>query len=168
VAPASYDRLGLNLFQNVRIDVGSAGDDRFLLDGWSEAEVSGDLTFRWALTRRSTLAFPLIGRRFTTPGDSPRMPDYVLRVHAEPLPVPGARQTLSVTVNGWRLGAQQLEADLREYEFPVPGRHLHRNINVVALEYGYARAPRELGGGGDDRLLSVRFDRIDFAQRSIR
>jgi hypothetical protein len=80
--------------------------------------------------------------------------------------VPGERQTLAVSVNGRPLGVRQLEGDLREYEFPVPSRHLHRNINVVALEYGYARAPRERGAA-DDRPLSVRFDRIDLVQQAI-
>ena len=35
-SPAAYDRLGLQPFNNVMIDVGGAGDARFLASGWSD------------------------------------------------------------------------------------------------------------------------------------
>jgi hypothetical protein len=129
--------------------------------------VTGDWTFRWAIGRRSTVAVPLMGPRYTPPGRSTAVSDYVLIARAQPFVVEGAAQTMSVLVNGRPVGIQQLDAGLSEYTFPVPGRHLHRNINVLTFEYGYARQLREFGGT-DDRPLAVRFDRIDFVLRPER
>jgi hypothetical protein len=166
-SPAAYDRLGLKLFNNVVIDVGSAGDERFLASGWSDPERERDVTFRWAVTRQSSVGMALMGPRYLQPGDPQQLADYVLRIRAAPFVFTGSPpQIVSIDVNNARIAQQTLEPVFREYEFPVPHEILDRSLNIITFGYQYARSPQELGMINDPRQLSVRFDYIHLVQKS--
>jgi hypothetical protein len=165
-SPASYDRLGLRMFNNVLLDVGSVGDERFLVQGWSDPERDGEMTFRWAVTRQSVVGMALLGPRYLQPGDPQQLADYVLRLRAEPFVFTGSPpQVLSIDVNGERVAERTLAPGLREYEFDVPHERLGRSLNIITFGYRYARSPRELGMSDDTRQLAVRFDYIHLIQK---
>lgn len=155
-----YDRLGLQLFNNVLLDIGEPDDDRFLASGWAVRERAGDLSFRWAVTSESSLIVPLRAPVDVRP-DSPRQPGYLLRFRARPYLFPESpTQSIEIRVNGESVATRNLHPEMTEYEVPIPARFLRRNLNVIGLRYGYARSPMELGLSDDTRPLAVQFDYI--------
>jgi hypothetical protein len=163
---ADYDRLGRQLFSNVHVDLGSEGDDRFLIFGWSGPEGDAGGTFRWSEGEASGISVALLGARVVPDGETPRMDDYVLRLTADPFEAPGYEgQVLSVEVNGTRVADERLTPGLREYVVAVPGERLGRGLNRLTFRYRYAVSPRHAGVGEDTRTLAVRFGEIHLEAR---
>jgi hypothetical protein len=164
--PASYDRLGVRRYNNVRIDVGGAGDTEFLARGWADPERNDQMSFRWAIGRESTMGVALMGPRYIAPGEPYTLSDYVMHLRVAPFEHAGAPpQTLAVDVNGERAGAIVLRGGVHDYALDVPGRALRRSLNGIRFRYGYAVAPRDLKMSGDARPLAVLFDSIRLEQK---
>jgi hypothetical protein len=165
--PASFDRLGARRYNNVRVDVGAAGDEEFLGRGWADRERNAEMSFRWALGDASTVGVALMGPRYIAPGEPYALADYVLRLRAAPFDYPGAPpQTLAVDVNGLAAGEMALAPGVREYTVAVPARLLRRSLNGIRFRYGRATSPRSVKAGDDPRPLAVLFDEIRLEQAS--
>ena len=166
--PGSYDRLGARRYNNAHIDVGSAGDVEFLGQGWADRERNAEMSFRWAVTERSTIGIALMGPRYINPGQRYDLGDYSLRFRAAPFEYPGGpRQTVEVRVNGVLLTRVTMESGVREYAFEVPPGVLRRSLNALTFDYGYARSPREAKVGDDNRELAVLFDDVHLEQKRV-
>jgi hypothetical protein len=142
-----YERLGTQTFNNLRVDVGGTGDDRFLAGGWAGRESNGTRSFRWGLGESSLVLAPL------------KQPDrYRLRFEAEPFGRrERQRQTLTVEINGTTLDQITMRPGMRTYELPVSADMLRAGVNELRFRYGYAISPRQLDGSRDERPLAVRF-----------
>ena len=57
--------------------------------------------------------------------------------------------------------AIELSPGWQEYRVAIPGGLVKRHLNVIDLEAAWARAPAEVTGSDDLRVLSLRVDRID-------
>ena len=166
--PGSYDRLGSRRYNNARIDVGNADDLEFLGDGWADRERNPEMSFRWAVARRSTVGVALMGPRYIKPGQPYELGDYSLRFRAAPFEYPGSPpQTIDVRVNGVLVTRVTMEPGAREYAFDVPHGVLRRSLNAIAFEFGYARSPREAKISDDGRALAVLFDYIHLEQKRV-
>ncbi len=144
-----YERLGTQTFNNLRLDIGSPGDDRFLSRGWSGPE-EADFTFRWNEGPASSL---LVRLKASAP--------YRLVLRAAPLEHPDGRvQAIEVVVNGEPVARFELSRGLRQYTVPIPATHLVAGVNRLQLRYAWIASPRSLGLSNDERLLGVQFDRI--------
>jgi hypothetical protein len=166
--PGSYDRLGTRRYNNVQIDVGSAGDAEFLGEGWADRERNLQMNFRWAVTRRSTIGVALMGPRYLQPGQPHELGDYLLRFRAEAFEYPGSSpQTIEVRVNGVLLTKVTMDSGTREYAFDVPRGVLRRSLNAIAFDYGYARSPRDARISDDSRPLAVLFDYVHLEQKRV-
>ena len=109
--PGSYDRLGTRRYNNAQIDVGSGGDVEFLGNGWADRERNSEMSFRWAVTERSTIGVALMGPRYINPGQRHDLGDYSLRFRAAPFEYPGGPpQTIEVRVNGVLLTKVTMES----------------------------------------------------------
>ena len=165
ISPWQYDQLGLRMFNNLAIDVGSPADRRFLGRGWGAAESAGDNTFRWAVGDESIVVAPLKAETFVRPGEQLEQAGYLVRFRVQPYRFEGAPpQSVELWVNDAMAGRIRLADELRDYEVEVPRDLLGRNLNVFGFRYAYARAPAD-DGGNDSRPLAVRFERIEFIRR---
>ena len=127
---ATYDRLGLRPFHNVRIDMGGPEDGRFLGAGWSGREQNDAISFRWAETLESVVIVPLFGPRFVGPNEPQRLADYVLRFRAAPFRFADAPlQEITIVVNRQPVSTLSLTQSLSTYEVDVPHDLLKRNLN---------------------------------------
>ena len=165
INPWQYDQLGLQMYNNLTIDVGSAADARFLGRGWSNPEAAGDATYRWAVGYESIVVAPLKADTFVRPGESLEQADYLVRFRVQPYRFEGAPpQSIELWVNDALAGRIRLAEGSRDYSAEVPRELLGRNLNVFRFRYAYARAPAD-DGGNDTRPLAVRFDRIEFIRQ---
>lgn len=150
-SPATYDELGRRAYRNLRVDVGDASDDPFLTYGWSDPEQVYDVSFRWAVGREAGVALPL--RQAITAR---------LLFFAEPFNYEGAPpQIVEVVINGTSLATLPMDRAWREYDVPVAGTILNRNLNHLELRFAYAASPLDLGLSGDARVLAARIDYIE-------
>jgi len=118
-------------------------------EGWSGPEDWGV----WAEGRRSTAGWL-----------APARQDYILRIGAFPLCVPGQRQWIGIRVNGKEIGSYQWrECELWEAEIPIPAPEVRIGWNEISFEYAYAISPAEVTRGQnlDPRILSVGFTRLE-------
>ena len=144
-----YERLGTQSFANLRLDLGSGGDERFLVRGWGAAERQGALRFRWSDGAESVLLARL---RFDGP--------YRLVLQAAPLLLPDRRpQFVTVEINGHAEGRLRLQPGLHRYELPVSGTRV--GVNRLVLRYAWNAAPKEFSDSPDARRLAVQFDRLE-------
>jgi hypothetical protein len=157
VSPSAYDRLWSFRFLSDpdrpygRVDIG-ADDERWLGEGWQQPERRAETTFRWA-------------------GDSAQMP--IALDHAAPLRVQvralaftwtGApAQTLALEVNGRLQSAVPVPGDWTVLEYHVDAAQWRTGINQVVLRFAHAARPRDVGAGGDDRLLAAAVDYVRVA-----
>jgi len=160
-----YDRVGRQLYSNIRIEFGDPSDDQFLTRGWWGRETDTEGSFRWSSGTSSGLWVSLLGARVVEEGREAAMPDYRLVFRAAPFDVPDlGAQRIGVEINGTEVAAFDMAVGFREYVVAVPGRRLGRGLNAIRFVYGYARSARETGLGDDPRVLAVRFDWLTFTQ----
>lgn len=147
-----YDRLGAHRYNDLLIDMGAAGDDEFLLDGWSDRERDGERTFRWAVTKRARLIVPMRGG------------NQVFRLRLAPFVFPGATvQYVDVLVNGQKVGSIEALPGMRDYDVPF-SRETFFDPVAVELRFAWARSPWEVGLSNDRRPLSVQVDNLRFTR----
>jgi len=154
-APARlYDRLGAHKYNDLSIDLGSAEDGQFLLEGWSDRERDGEGTFRWAVTTRSRLIVPL------------RLGDRVLRMRLAPFVFPGAPpQFVDVWINRREAGHVEVRQGMHDYDFPF-SLPTGRYPVEIEFRYAWARSPEEVGLSDDARPLAVQFDYLQLKRVS--
>jgi len=130
-----------------RLDLGAAGVEPYVGDGWDTGFQMSDFGFRidqtnalWATEREADLYLPL---------DGPR--DVTLRLAIAPLTYPGAPpQRLSLSVNGVAMdgrGAEVLQdrvlaAGWQVIEARVPASATRRGPNRVRLSFAWTASPR--------------------------
>lgn len=166
VDPRQYDALGQQMYNNLYIDVGADGDDRFLGNGWSTPEQSQDRSWRWAVGSESILIVPLKSPIYVPPGRVQEQADYLMRIRAASLGFAGApQQTLEVWVNGELAGRQIVRPEVRDFEVFIDSELVLRNLNEIRLRYAWSRSPADLGMSDDARQLAVRFERIELLRR---
>jgi hypothetical protein len=123
--------------------------------GWGAAEDG----FTWTTALESRLEFP---RPQTTA-------DYLLRLFVRPF-LSEARvpvQRLTVAVNGVALGTAAIAADIAVVECEVPWTVLERHSTAtISFLLPDAARPSEVKGTRDDRLLGLRFERLDLVAAS--
>jgi len=155
VSPGDYDLLSTNRFLGdpLRpyggVDVGTDGDEWLLGDGWHAPEREGATTFRWA-------ASPAILR---IPLDHAAPLRVQVRLHA--FSYPGAPpQTLTISTGG-SSGAclpVTVPAAWQTIECTLDASAWRAGVNTLALSFGYAQRPVDVGAGGDARPLAAAVD----------
>jgi hypothetical protein len=148
---SSYDQLRGRTYNNITVDVGAPGDERFIGHGWAGRESDPHSSFRWANRETSTLLVPL-----TTDVD-----DYQLDLEWAPFEAPGLPvQVVGIEVNDRPLPAVALRPGLQTDSVRIPRSLLRRNLNQLRFRYTYVRSPRDLQVSDDSRPLAVRFATI--------
>jgi len=134
------------------IDIGSPEAKRFLDEGWHKPEVTeSGFTYSYSRGKRSEFHFDAAG---TGP--------YKMAIRAKAFTFPASpAQQVTVSVNGKKIGEVTLE---REFSVPVidiPSDALKEGRNKAVLDFAWARSPKEvLPGSNDRRLFSAMFDLI--------
>ena len=151
-----YDRLRGRTYNNLSIDIGAPGDERFLGHGWAAREQHPNFSFRWADSHSSTVLIPL-----KTNAD-----DYLLEIEWGPFSAPELPpQIVSIDVNNIPVTALTLRPGVHVDRITIPSAALQSNLNQIRFRYEYAVAPQDLGISEDQRQLaiqvaSVRLQRI--------
>jgi hypothetical protein len=139
------------------VDFGEPSSRLYRAEGWDrEEEISGERA-NWANTSRAQIFLPV--EQVTT---------YQLTLSALPFAYPGApQQTLTPVVNAnTRLSPVSIGGGWNTYSIDIPAHALHEGLNSLTLDFGYARAPRDvLGGSADPRTLSVAVDWLTWEPR---
>lgn len=153
VSPSRYDLLGVNRFLGDptrpygRIDLGGAGDEVMLGDGWYAAEQDGPTSFRWA-DGRAALLVPLDHRA-----------DLTVQVRLRALGLPDAApQRLMLEVNDRITDLGPIGADWQSVETRIPAEAWRSGLNRVTLTFARAVRPVDVGLGGDTRSLAAAVD----------
>ena len=147
-----YERLGQQTFNNLHIDVGEPGDERFLVRGFSAPEQGNQFSFRWSVGDEAYLVAPLR-----------EAVDYGLELHVAPFRprnVETDPQFIDVWINDTMVESLPLRPGIRVYRVAVPATAIRRGFNEVRFRYGWVASPQSLGLSADRRQLAVRFDRI--------
>ena len=140
-----YDRLKGRTYNNLEIDIGAPGDERFLGEGWFGRERDPRFTFRWSAEDESVVVVPL-----------KESDDYRLEIQCAPFAYPGALpQTIELVVNGTVLDTITVEPGLHLYAREIPARLIRPNLNQFRFRYGYATSPASQGLSADPRRLGV-------------
>jgi len=151
-----YDRLRGRTYNNLSIDIGSSGDERFLGHGWAARERHPNFSFRWANSDNSTILIPL----------KTNVDDYLLEIEWGPFSGPGLPpQIVSIDVNNVPVTTLTLRPGVHVDRITIPSAALRSNLNQIRFRYEYAVAPQDLGISEDQRQLaiqvaSVRLQRI--------
>jgi len=126
-------------------------DDFALTSGWADAEGSAESSFRWAVGRRATLAFPRTARR-----------DRVIRFRAYPITSAALpEQTVRISVNGVQAGELALAPEWRDYAVEGSAARWIDGMNEIVFDFARATAPAALDPtSADQRELAVMFDWI--------
>jgi len=119
----------------VTMDFGTEGGRLYQGEGWSRDENIGDATANWANARQARVFVPLR-----------QLGDHELTLRALAFSFDGApQQTLSVLVNGQRLGETvSVGPYWEEHSILVRSGYLKVGLNEVVLEFAYAAAPRDV------------------------
>jgi hypothetical protein len=159
VAPARYDYFGPNRWLGDpripygRVDVGLQ-DEPHIGAGWHGPEAGGGVTFRWATTD----ARLIVALDHAAP--------LRMQIRVQPLMFADAPpQDLWAEVNGSRLGPFRLQPGWQTVEQDVPEDVWRSGINRIALQFARGNRPRDVGLGGDDRLLSAAVDYVRVVDR---
>ena len=151
-----YDRLRGRTYNNLSIDIGSSGDERFLGHGWAARERHPNFSFRWANSDNSTILIPL----------KTNVDDYLLEIEWGPFSGPELPpQIVSIDVNNVPVTTLTLRPGVHVDRITIPSAALRSNLNQIRFRYKYAVAPQDLGISEDQRQLaiqvaSVRLQRI--------
>jgi phosphatidylinositol glycan class B len=136
----------------INIDVGTDAADRYLTEGFGEAERDDRRSFAWSDGPRSELAIPTIAL------DVPTVFQVVARAY-EPL----APLKVSVALNEHALGELTFGDDYTRSALLLPGNLLEPATNLVTLTYARTAKPSEAASDSSDRrLLAVAYDRFAF------
>jgi hypothetical protein len=152
VSPERFDRLyGHAPLGALRLPMGTAQAEAYLGRGFSHAEESDGLLFRWSDGPDSTLLVPLLGAR-----------SYHLRLrgtasrHPEGLPL-----TVDLWVNGRAAGALTFTRETANHEAFVPAPFWRTGINEIRLVYGWTVEAREVYRTRETRRLAWRAEEVE-------
>lgn len=137
------------------IDIGAAGDERFIGWGWHWAEEIAGLRLRWTGQYPETRLY----------ADLPPQA-YTLILTAQSFWQP---RTLTVEVNGTMAGETvTVTVDaLRDYAFSIPVQALGDGDHIeIILRYDEPTVPAEVGQSADTRPLALLVDSVRFEPRS--
>ena len=145
-----YDRLRGRTYNNLEIDIGSAGDERYLGRGWAARERNPDMTFRWASAREAIVVVPV-----------KESDDYRLELRAAPFTYPDAPpQAVNLFVNGSLAGRLEIGPGMAWHTFEIPAALIGPNLNQFAFRFAHAASPASVRISDDTRPLAVVFDTI--------
>jgi hypothetical protein len=149
VEPAEEEGLPLHLA------FGSGRERRFLLHGWSAAEVMGKVSFVWSLGERAALLAEL-----------PRDGDVRMTFDAAPYEFPSRpEQVVRVVVDGTEVGSVRLGKGLGTYSLVVPAAARRASPCRIELIPAYHQAPSDHTAGSiDHRRLAVAWFALEFAR----
>jgi hypothetical protein len=129
-------------------------DEPHIGAGWHGPEAGGGVTFRWATTD----ARLIVALDHAAP--------LRMQIRVQPLMFADAPpQDLWAEVNGSRLGPFRLQPGWQTVEQDVPEDVWRSGINRIALQFARGNRPRDVGLGGDDRLLSAAVDYVRVVDR---
>ena len=135
-----------------RLDLGDDSSRRFLGDGWSWNESSGDFSYVWGVGEASTVEF------FVS-----RVRPIVMRFRCRPfLPPDEASQTVDLSVDAFEIATVALQPGMHEYSVEIPETAIEAGRNRIRIEYGFSASPEDLGLSSDSRPLAVAWDWIGF------
>jgi len=161
--PANQQRVVLDLVEalpvaevlaeQAEVVFGTAAARPHLEEGWSLDEQRRDgTTFVWATGNRSVFRFYC---------SAPR--DLAAHLRCAPFVFEGApAQVVDIGINGRPVAAVEIRRGIREYTVVLPASALTAGINRLVFSYSYSRSPRSVRRSGDDRNLSVAWERIRF------
>jgi hypothetical protein len=152
--PSDYDLLSANRFLSDplrpygRVDVGS--DDEWLLGGgWHGPERDGAITYRWAASP-AFISIPL-----------DRAATLIVQVRVHAFKYAGwTGQTLTLRINEATYGPLPVAEGWETLQFATAKESWRPGVNRVALEFGSARSPADVGMGGDTRPLAAAVDYV--------
>lgn len=152
--PTHWEMIDTQTYNNVPIDVGSEGDEKFLGIGWSDRERLQSRTARWAVGRRATVLAKL--------KEADR---YFIELTGAAFRYPGApAQIVRVFANNVLVGELEIRA-LGDYRVIAEKPAMRTGLNVVRFEFDRATSPRSVGVSEDQRPLAVLFDEIRLLRR---
>jgi hypothetical protein len=147
------------------IDLGTAGAQMYLPSGWSRAEVVGDTSVAWAVSRQASLLMRLApgAAAQNSPAISPSIGERgataTLALRAAPFSYPGApTQKITIAVNGRAIGTVELADGWHEYRLPVAAAGFIDGINQIRLTFDHLASPAQVLGSSDTRTLAAAVD----------
>lgn len=155
---------------NVFIDVGEEGDDRFLVEGFSQRENWGQLPPEafGATDRNLTVRWtPAVGHAttFVLPASPNR--DHTLRLAGSTL----RSNLVTVRVNGQEAGTFALSEGYSEYEGRIPAAAIGgRKLIELQLVYGRRNVPQEIDPRrwpGEARVCNLALDWLQFSTSNV-
>jgi hypothetical protein len=150
-----YDKIEGRTYNNLTIDLGEPGDERFLGPGWSGPERAPGFSFRWATGPQSVVVVPL-----------KEADNYQLELRCAPFTYAGAPspQIVEVLANGRSVGHLVLDKGAFPYKIEIPARLLQPNLNQIRLRYQYSASPATVGLSNDSRPLAIQCDALQFTR----
>jgi Dolichyl-phosphate-mannose-protein mannosyltransferase len=153
VSPGRYDLLSTNRFladpgrSYGGLDVGGAGDEWLIGEGWHAPEREGSTTFRWASQHAD----------FVIPLDHAATLRVQFRLHA--FSFPGAPpQMMKMIVNGHEFGPVPIDGGWHSTEFLADRSVWRTGVNRLRLDFAAAHRPVDVGLGTDPRVLAAAVD----------
>ncbi|MCK8603270.1 hypothetical protein [Desulfoferrobacter suflitae] len=135
------------------VDIGAAGDEKFLSRGWHQTEAWGDgTTVRWVEGTSASLEIL-----------ANRVRGVQMELRLIPFHYPGGPvQEMTVSVNGSCIAMRKLEDhDFAPLTVTVPGGVLKYGLNSVKLDFSFSAVPLEVVPGSEDgRSLSAALDYV--------
>jgi hypothetical protein len=132
------------------VDVGQPSQRRRLQHGWSGNEYIDGRAVVWTEGRSASVVFHVL------PGASDDELDWEARAYAPIAPV-----SVTLALNGHRLGRVEVPADFRTGVMRVPRSALKAGVNVLEVEPSITAQPAKVEKTSlDERELGVLFDRV--------
>lgn len=143
------------LFEQNRIDLGTADARNFLTEGWSWNERSKSAgTYVWSSRTSSKISFFLTRTRQIT-----------LRWRALPYRCSECEtQMISLRVNGVGVDEVPLERRWAEYSVTIPSQLVEVGLNDLSFHYQWTVQPSEISDSRETRRLAVAWDWIDLGK----
>jgi hypothetical protein len=133
------------------IDIGSAGDERFIGWGWHWQEQVMGTSLRWLGQYPTTDVYVSLP-----------VSDYVVQIYAQAFWEP---REVRVSVNGQFLEEQYRVSpqSLRDYTFTLPASYINGSEDFqLTLHYDAVIVPVDVGQSADERRLAIAVDSIRF------
>jgi arylsulfatase A-like enzyme len=142
------------------IDFGAKdqSDEKYLAKGWgpSEEERDSGKTFRWALGRESSLLVYFAD-----------LVDRSLKIECRPFQRPGEPpQECDIYANDQFL-RKMIFAQNGTYDLNIPAALARLGSNQIRFAWKYPRAPKAIGLSQDERMLTVEFFELSFADERL-
>ncbi|NWF70519.1 MAG: hypothetical protein HXY40_15635 [Chloroflexi bacterium] len=145
-----------------RVDIGAAGDTRYLGWGWHWPESVFDITLRWTGQPVRLADFSLAAANDATVYVDLPPNNYTLRFSAQSF---NAAREVTIAVNGVVVGSVEMSAaGLAEYALPLPREAVGPGTHIVVVfSYASVESAAQLGLSADERPLAIALDWLEFA-----